>query len=340
MSQLNDLKNDGQSLSQLFKKGWKEFGEIEESNEPSNSETYQKKLKLCIETLIRCTHMVNILGLFSSNEHIDEISTETVSYLLLPAFLGDLSLKLISEERKSSVGNALIYFRSFLKHCQDYSITEKKLSSYLKDEQEDEEEPKKPKDRNKVREQKIARFQENKQLESAIKIIQDRLQKDEELVDESVTREHYINWIKFWINKAVENVDAIKDEMDILEHMEKLRLGTVKPEPRKKVKPLKPILITRDMIKKQVFGAGYKSLPTMTQDEYFEKEMREGKIVMDYDSKNNKPGANGNGDDDDEDEDKDEDKDEHDEEKLRKARDWDEWKDTHRRGEGNKEKNG
>lgn len=41
MSQLNDLKNDGQSLSQLFKKGWKEFGEIEESNEPSNSETYQ-----------------------------------------------------------------------------------------------------------------------------------------------------------------------------------------------------------------------------------------------------------------------------------------------------------
>ena len=32
----------------------------------------------------------------------------------------------------------------------------------------------------------------------------------------------------------------------------------------------------------QVFGAGYKSLPTMTQDEYFEKEIREGKIVMDY----------------------------------------------------------
>ena len=40
----------------------------------------------------------------------------------------------------------------------------------MKDEQDDEEEPKKPKDRNKVREQKIARFQENKQLESAIKV--------------------------------------------------------------------------------------------------------------------------------------------------------------------------
>lgn len=38
---MNDLKNEGQSLSQLFKKGWKEFEEIEESSEPSNSEAFQ-----------------------------------------------------------------------------------------------------------------------------------------------------------------------------------------------------------------------------------------------------------------------------------------------------------
>ena len=46
MSKLNDLKNDGQSLSQLFKKGWKEFEEIEESSDPSNSETYQVNIVL------------------------------------------------------------------------------------------------------------------------------------------------------------------------------------------------------------------------------------------------------------------------------------------------------
>eukprot|EP00111_Clytia_hemisphaerica_P020996 TCONS_00061925-protein len=335
MSELNSLKNDGQNLSQLFKKGWKDFLEIEDSSEPSNSDSYQKKTKLCIETFIKCTHMVNILGLFSSNEHIDEISTETISFLLLPAFLGELSLKLISDERKSSVKNALVYFRSFLKHCQDYQITNKKLSHYIEDESEEEKKPDTDTIRNKIREEKISRFKENKLLENSIKTIQDRLEKDEISVDESATREHYMNWIKLWINRAVENVDSIKSEMDILEHMEKLRMGKVKPQPPKEVKPLKPILITREMLQNKVFGAGYRNLPTMSQEEYFEKELREGKIVQDYNSKS-KGGASGST----AEEEKDEDRDEHDEEKLKKAREWDEWKDTHRRGEGNKERHG
>ena len=35
-------------------------------------------------------------------------------------------------------------------------------------------------------------------------------------------------------------------------------------------------------LQNNVFGAGYPSLPTMTQDEYFEKELREGKIVAEF----------------------------------------------------------
>lgn len=34
----------------------------------------------------------------------------------------------------------------------------------------------------------------------------------------------------------------------------------------------------------KVFGAGYPSVPTMTQEEFLEKEIREGKVVLDYDS--------------------------------------------------------
>ena len=41
MSELDSLKNDGQNLPQLFKKGWKDFLEIEDSSEPSNSDSYQ-----------------------------------------------------------------------------------------------------------------------------------------------------------------------------------------------------------------------------------------------------------------------------------------------------------
>jgi len=31
-----------------------------------------------------------------------------------------------------------------------------------------------------------------------------------------------------------------------------------------------------------VFGAGYPGVPTMSQEEFLEKEIREGKIVLDY----------------------------------------------------------
>jgi len=345
MSEIHSLKNDGQNLPQLFAKAWKDFLKIEDSTEPSNAEPYQKNVKACMETLMRCTHMVNILGLFSSNENINELSTETLSFLLLPAFLGELSLKVMSKERTKNVTHSLVYFTSFLKHCRDYKVTDKNLSPYIQTkptmDDDDDERPAKDTSRNQTREEKVERFRESKKLESSIKIIQEKLEKDENSVDESVVREHYMNWLKLWINKAVDNITSSKSELEILEHMDKLRLGKVKPEPPKEIKPFKPILITRDMIQKQVFGAGYKNLPTMTEDEYFEKEVREGKIVLDYDSKDKKPTSKNNEEDPDTPQEGDDKEDnQHDEEKLMKARKWDDYKDTHRRGEGNKERNG
>ena len=49
-------------------------------------------------------------------------------------------------------------------------------------------------------------------------------------------------------------------------------------------------LVGKDRVNRQllrifqnkVFGTGYPSLPTMTQEEYFEKELREGKIVAEF----------------------------------------------------------
>merc|ERR1719402_1260849 len=97
------------------------------------------------------------------------------------------------------------------------------------------------------------------------------------------------------------------------------------PTPREDRPPLKPILITSEMMRTQVFGAGYRNLPTMTEDEFFEKEVREGKIVLDYDgTKQTDDEKNAKK------ESEDEDETEHDPEKLRKAREWDEYKDTNR----------
>jgi len=170
--------------------------------------------------------------------------------------------------------------------------------------------------------------------------MQKRLEEQPDTMEDDLTRQYHIDWIKLWINKSIESITFNNRELEMLLFME--ARGGRPLEPVKPDRPaMKPILITRDMIQKQVFGAGYKSLPTMTEDEYFEKEVREGKIVLDYDNNSKiKQGGGGSGGGEQPcDEEKDE-SDDDDEEKLQKARAWDDWKDTHRRGDGNKERNG
>jgi len=149
-----------ETLSETFVKAWKLFQEIEKSDDPVASEDYQAKVKSCITQFVRCTFMVNILGLFSFNEEIDEVSTGNLRFILLPAFLGDLELKLTSgKDRKTIVENAFIYFRDYLKRCRDYKITKKNLDSYI-DEKKDTSTNKPPTSQS--REEKIAAYNEKR----------------------------------------------------------------------------------------------------------------------------------------------------------------------------------
>merc|ERR1719510_1595340 len=43
------------------------------------------------------TRMVSVLDLFSRNETVSDISTETLKFFLLPVLLGDLNAKLTDE---------------------------------------------------------------------------------------------------------------------------------------------------------------------------------------------------------------------------------------------------
>jgi len=318
------------TLSVLFDKSWKQFQEIENSDESSVNKSYQDNVKQCIRNLESCTRMVSILGIFSSNEEIDEVSTLNLKFFLLPAFLGDLTLKSSDIERKSCVKNADVYFKDFLKRCFCYKVTKKDLSKYFGNRHENNKESKKLPPLSLTRDEKVAAYKENKNLTSKIETMLKRMTDVPETLDDETMREYHLDWLLLWVNKCIENINFADRELEMLEMME-VRGGKPFEPSHSDLPPMKPILITKEMIQKQVFGAGYKNLPTMTEDEYFEKEVREGKIVMDYD-----PNAHAN----EKKESEDEDEKEHDEEELRKAREWDEYKDTHRRGDGNKERHG
>jgi len=321
----NDHEMNPENLSDLFVNAWKQFNAIEKSDLSATSQSYQDEVKQCVLKLEQCTRMVSMLHLFSSNEHIDEVSTSNLRFFLLPAFLGDLALKVTTDERKTSVNNANVYFKDFLKRCQCYGVSKKDLTKYLGG----------GASRclhAQTREEKITLYKENKSLLSKIETMQQRLSEQPDTMEEDSTREYHFDWLHLWINKCVENISFVERELEMLGMIE-ARAGkpSSPPKPREQHSPMKPILITREMIQKQVFGAGYKNLPTMTDEEYFQKEVREGKIVLDYDGKQ-KTDDEKNA----KKESEDEDETDHDEEKLKKAREWDDYKDTHRRGDGNR----
>lgn len=71
---------------------------------------FQMSIKTAISKFEKTTKLVSMSGMFSTNESIEELPTETLQYLLLPALLGTLSLKLCNQPRKDVIHVAEIYF--------------------------------------------------------------------------------------------------------------------------------------------------------------------------------------------------------------------------------------
>lgn len=71
----------------------------------------QMTIKQAITKFEKATNLVSLSGMFSQNEVLEELPTETLQYLLLPALLGTLSLKLCGQPRKDVINVAEIYFK-------------------------------------------------------------------------------------------------------------------------------------------------------------------------------------------------------------------------------------
>eukprot|EP00112_Aurelia_sp_Birch-Aquarium-sp1_P011918 Seg2501.3 transcript_id=Seg2501.3/GoldUCD/mRNA.D3Y31 product="Immunoglobulin-binding protein 1" protein_id=Seg2501.3/GoldUCD/D3Y31 len=316
-------------LKETFDKGWKVFKEIEGSEAATNSKETQDKIRTSIKHFSDSTNMVNLLGLFSSNEELEEVTSSNLRYFLLPAFMGELTLQQTNEDRQSDVARSKVYFIDFLERCKNYAITDLDVTQY----NEKEEKPSRNIQQNITsdRQSKIARYKETKELKDKIEKLEERLKHSPDSVEDEIQREYYLSWIRFWINESIEKLSLIKSELEILEHMKNMKLGKVKPEEKPKPRePMKPILITKETLKSKVFGAGYPSLPTMTPEQWMDNQIAEGKVVLDYSPNvNSVPQEKDSEDEEDESE-----------EKLQKDRAWDDWKDEHRRGEGNRKDRG
>ncbi|KAI5630300.1 immunoglobulin-binding protein 1 [Silurus asotus] len=331
-------------LSEMLESGWRFYEELEKSQEPLNSEGVQRNITRAVQQLQQASRMLDKLHLFSHNEELDEISTADLKFVLLPALLAALVMKQGGvAQRLERVQTARVHFLRFLRLCKDYNISSFHLPPDAQDTGEpspgaetDNLNPAHPAQPDLIamatqRQAKIERYKQQKQVEQ--KLADLRLLVDGGSVDEEVMREFYLLQVRRWITVALEEIESIDQEVQILRRMPAL---TQAPRQKPRRAPMKPFILTKDAVQAKVFGEGYPSLPTMTVNEWYEQHQKKGCLpdqgipqsTVDVDAEEREK------------EEKERKEEEDDEEALQKARDWDNWKDTHRRGYGNRQNMG
>ncbi|KAG2211944.1 hypothetical protein INT47_004631 [Mucor saturninus] len=345
---------DGLSLGKLFSTGQTILTELEDTSLSSIDPEYQAKVADAIQRLSRADALVAQLNIFSDNEIFDEINTNDLKFLLIPAYLGDLTLKVSDKDidRSNILEKSREYIQRFISTCQDHGLIRKEDSVII--EQLSHNKGKSPSvPAAQQRDQKIARFKRERAVKSQIQQLRAQLdgvagKKDDEDRDvEEVEREWVEALIELETLRALENWHAIEQEfvmvkeMEIMrEMMEKTGTSTVldnrepvlnrptwgkdKPMLSKEGRPLQPFVIMnkREQMKSQVFGYGH-NLPTMSIDEYLEQEKARGNIIEGGGEQPEKPPMDDN------------DYEAHDADTMKK-RQWDEFVEANPKGAGNR----
>ncbi|XP_063169416.1 immunoglobulin-binding protein 1 isoform X2 [Candoia aspera] len=328
-------------LSELLESGWRLLEEVESGGEASSgAPAVQRRVQRGLELLERAARAVAQLELFSRNEELEEIPSADLRFMLVPALLAALTLRQVAPERRlEHVRRARGLFLDFLRLCRDYAVARFDLPREAEAEEEEdggEAAPAPPDGQSSLlamaagRRAKIERYKQKKELENQLASLKPFI--DSGQAEEEQIREFYLLQIKKWINISLEEIESIDQEIAILNRRGALQGSATRPcqPPRP---PGRPFILTRDAAQAKVFGAGYPSLATMTVDEWFEQHQKQG-VLPDQGISQRVPGT--------EDQQKEQEKSTEEEEEaaVLKAREWDEWKDLHPRGYGNRKNMG
>lgn len=198
------------------------------------------------------------------------------------------------EIRKNYVEVAEVYYKDFLKRSAEYGLTERrdnnngqtavvKASGGPRNPNELEELKQMAVDRN----EKLRKFREKKELEENINKMKVAVEREEDL-DDDVLRSFYMNLIKFSILEAEEELKFLDQEKLMLDYRKQQGATSGMDElggegqchkqhqHHRHSRPLKPIIITRDVLQKAVYGRGYPSLPTMTVEDFYHERVAAG----------------------------------------------------------------
>ncbi|KAL2829942.1 TAP42-like protein [Aspergillus cavernicola] len=329
-----------------------------ESRPDSNTDAYRSDVNATIAKLGECQRLVGALSMFSSNELLEDISTNDLPYLTVEYHIAELLQRSYSPDREATLQRALKQNEKYLARLEDYRFLNDKdrklYERYVAN----------PtsfsltatNDAATRRDVKITRFREAKELKQRLEYLSESRQQLQS--DEDDVRQLYMAEIKLYSHQAFQSLDLLAQELSMLSMIRNmppkpedsqgddargrnrgnaenyserldpplaqlLRGGKLGPILSKAGKPMQPftLLDRRTQLQNGVFRSGH-NLPTMTIDEYLEEEHKRGGVVKGGEESGRQPEVD------------EDDLDKADEETL-KARAWDEYKEANPRGSGN-----
>ncbi|CDH49818.1 tor signaling pathway regulator [Lichtheimia corymbifera JMRC:FSU:9682] len=302
-----DLNNA--SLGELFISGQTILNELEDTTLASIDPEYQAKVHDALSRLERAHDLVHQLSIFSSNELIDDMNPNDMRFLLIPVYLGDLTLKVTdrNQSRRHILETAKNHFNTYMNACEEHQLLSgADLDAYKRSVDNSSSTSNRSLPPAQQRQQKIEMFKREKATEQRIRELRERLNVDENEDKDDIERDWVLALIQLHILKALQHLHSIDQELVMVKEMEAMSedrqrmsstagrsdeqtartdmrpstWGRDKPLLSKEGRPLQPFVITnkRQALKDQVFRPGW-SLPTMSIDDYLAQEEARGNII-------------------------------------------------------------
>ncbi|KAL6906060.1 hypothetical protein ACP4OV_003661 [Aristida adscensionis] len=193
----------------------------------SDSALDQGGIRKGVQLLRRCDEMVSKLGLFSANETKDDVSTANLKYLLVPYYLGEMTEKLVQEDRIPILKASQDHFKEFISICEALELIPEDELELLRQKQ--------PDTAANRRAQKIAQFNRQKAAQTKLQDIKERKERrgrslraaalsapveagEEDAFEDDgeEEREAWLATISLALCKAFDLLDMLKKEEEML----------------------------------------------------------------------------------------------------------------------------
>lgn len=191
----------------------------------------------------------------SPNEELDEVKTADLPYICVNFFIARLYSNL-QQDRASSLEQAKRHYELFFDWLTRFELGRAPIE---------------PSDPLLMRQQKIQRFSEVKELQGRITNVPTK--------DEEALRDYWTDWIKHKYLQSIDEYYMVVSELKLLKLRGTGQVNTSasKPAPRT-VSVTQPFILTREKMKEAVFRPSH-NLPTMTIDQFLELEQQRGNII-------------------------------------------------------------